>query len=37
MNLTNFKKRRRLETDVDDLVKLTDEFAQKVADTGKHV
>ena len=36
MNLTNLKKkRRRLETDVDGLVKPADEFAQKAEDTGK--
>ena len=31
------KKRRRLETDVDGLVKSADEFAQKAEDTGKLV
>ena len=31
------KKRKHLETDVDSLVKLADEFAQKAEDTGKLV
>ena len=36
MNLMSLKKkRRRLETDVDGLVKSADEFAQKAEGTGK--